>query len=124
MANVAALASVVDRLVLRLVSTKGGRRASSTETMVRILVLKQLHNLSDEQAEVQLLDRPCIRRFCGLRMPSNVPRQTTVSEFENRIDTCGAIAHLLWFGSLFAAACALGAVWSDGNPPVFRCYQK
>jgi hypothetical protein len=42
----AALASEVDRFAPRVVSAKGGRPPFQNETMVRILVLKRLHNLS------------------------------------------------------------------------------
>lgn len=47
--NFAALAAEVDRVVPRPVSLEGGRSPFPTETMVRILVLKRLYNLSDEQ---------------------------------------------------------------------------
>ncbi|EEG07113.1 IS5 family transposase, partial [Pseudogulbenkiania ferrooxidans] len=55
--NFAALAAEVDRVAPRPVSPQGGRPPFPTETMVRILVLKRLYNLSDEQMEYQLLDR-------------------------------------------------------------------
>jgi transposase len=74
----AALASEVDRVALRVVSGKGGRPPFPTETMVRILVLKRLHNLSDEQVEFQLQDRLSFQRFCGLTMATNIPDRTTV----------------------------------------------
>jgi hypothetical protein len=74
----AALSSEVDRVAPRVVSTKGGRPPFPTETMVRILVLKRLHNLLDEQVEFQLLDRLSFPRFCGLTMATNIPDRTTV----------------------------------------------
>ena len=52
-----ALAAEVDRIAPRPLSPQGGRPPYPTETMVRILVLKRLYNLSDEQMEYQLLDR-------------------------------------------------------------------
>jgi len=64
----AAFASEVDRVVPRIISAKGGRPPFPTETMVRILVLKRTHNLSDEQVGFQLLDRLSYQRFCGLTM--------------------------------------------------------
>ncbi|MDD4915885.1 MAG: transposase [Methylococcales bacterium] len=36
--------------------------------MVKILLLQQLYNLSDEQLEYQLLDRLSFQRFAGLRL--------------------------------------------------------
>lgn len=60
--------------------------------MVRIVVLKRLYNLSDEQMEYQLLDRMSYKRFCGLANATNVPDRTTVWTFENRIGEAGARA--------------------------------
>jgi IS5 family transposase len=60
--------------------------------MVRILVLKRLYNLSDEQMEYQLLDRMSYKRFCGLANATNIPDRTTVWTFENRIGEAGAKA--------------------------------
>jgi hypothetical protein len=48
------------------VSSQGGRPPFPTEAMVRILILKRLYNLCDEQMEYQLLDRMSYQRFCGL----------------------------------------------------------
>ena len=42
-----ALAAAVDAVAPRPVSPQGGRPPFPTETMVRILVLKRLYNLSD-----------------------------------------------------------------------------
>jgi len=81
----AALASEVDRVAPRVVSAKGGCPPFPTETRVRILVLKRLHNMSGEQVEFQLLDRLSFQRFCGLTITANIPDRTTVWNFENRI---------------------------------------
>lgn len=88
----AALAAEVDRVAPRPVSPQGGRPPFPTETMVRILVLKRLYNLSDEQMEYQLLDRMSYQRFCGLTQAANIPDRTTVWTFENRIGETGAKA--------------------------------
>jgi transposase, IS5 family len=87
-----ALAAEVDRVAPRPASPQGGRPPYPTETMVRILVLKRLYNLSDEQMEYQLLDRMSYKRFCGLVNAANVPDRTTVWTFENRIGEAGATA--------------------------------
>lgn len=78
----AALAAEVDRVAPRVVSPQGGRPPFPTETMVRILVLKRLYNLSDEQMEYQLLDRMSYQRFCGLAQATNIPDRTTVWVFD------------------------------------------
>ena len=87
-----ALAARIDRIAPRPDSPLGGRPAYPTETMVRILVLKRLYNLSDEQMEFQLLDRMSYQKFCGLRDVSNIPDRTTIWTFENRIGSAGAQA--------------------------------
>lgn len=81
----AALAAEVDQVSPRLVSPQGGRPPDPTETMVRMLVLKRMYNLSDEQMEYQLLDRMSYKRFCGLANATTVPDRTTVLTFENRL---------------------------------------
>ena len=83
----AALAAEVDRVAPRPVSLQGGRPPFPTEVMVRILVLKRLYTLSDEQMEYQLLDRMSYQRFCGLPNPANIPDRTTFRTFENHICT-------------------------------------
>lgn len=88
----AALSQAVDQAAPRVSSAQGGRPPYPTETMVRILVLKRLYNLSDEQMEYQLLDRMSYQRFCGLAHASNIPDRTTIWTFENRIGEVGAQA--------------------------------
>ena len=62
-----ALAAELDRAAPRPVTPQGGGRPPyPTEIMVRILVLKRLYHLSDEQMEYQMLDRHSYQRFCGL----------------------------------------------------------
>jgi transposase, IS5 family len=60
--------------------------------MVRILVLKRLYNLSDEQMEYQLLDQMSYQRFCGLNQVRNIPDRTTIWTFENWIGEADANA--------------------------------
>ncbi len=88
----AALAAQVDRVAPRPTSAQGGRPPYPTETMVRLLVVKRLHNLSDEQLEFQLLDRMSFQRFCGLSQSASIPDRTTVWTFENRIGAAAAQA--------------------------------
>ena len=88
----AALAQAVDAVAPRPAQPKGGRPPYPTATMVRLLVLKRLHNLSDEQLAFQLLDRMSFKRFCGLSDAITIPDRTTVWLFENRIGEAGAQA--------------------------------
>ncbi len=85
-----ALAGLVDAFTERGDGRKGGRPAYPTEVMVRILVLKRLYNLSDEQMEYQLLDRASYQRFCLLQDAMNVPDRNTIWRFGERLGVGGA----------------------------------
>ncbi|MYM37699.1 IS5 family transposase, partial [Duganella sp. FT94W] len=61
-----------------------------TELMVRVLLIQQLFNLSDEQMEFQLLDRLSFQRFVGLRHSSKIPDRTTIWTFKERLIQAGA----------------------------------
>ncbi|WCM95355.1 IS5 family transposase [Acidovorax sp. NCPPB 2350] len=88
------LAGLVDALIERGDGRKGGRPAYPTEVMVRILVLKRLYNLSDEQMEYQLLDRASYQRFCLLQDAMNVPDRNTIWRFGERLGVEGVTALL------------------------------
>jgi hypothetical protein len=74
----AALAAEVEKIFPSKDQSKGGRPPYPIETMVRIVVLKRLYGLSDEQMEFQLLDRMSFKRFCGLEHSRTVPDRTTI----------------------------------------------
>ena len=88
----AQLAALVEAFIERSDGHKGGRPAYPTEVMVRILVLKRLYNLSDEQMEYQLLDRMSYQRFCLLQNSMNVPDRNTIWRFSERIGIDGVTA--------------------------------
>lgn len=73
----------------RLEQPKGGHPPYPTEVMVRVLVVKHLHGLSDEQTEFELLDQRSFQRFCGLEHSLNTPDRTTIWNFENRLGVEG-----------------------------------
>src|SRR5471032_2364488 len=85
-----ALAAAVDRAAPRPGRERGGRPPFPTEVMVRILLIQQLFNLSDEQMEFQLLDRLSFQRFAGLRHSSQIPDRTTIWIFKERLIKAGA----------------------------------
>lgn len=80
-----AIAAAIDAK-LRLGSQgKGGRPPYPTETMVRLLVLQQLYNLSDDALEYQVLDRTSFARFAGLTHSARVPDAKTVWVWRERL---------------------------------------
>lgn len=85
----AALAAAVDRALPRPHRYFGGRPPYPTELMVRLLVIQQLFNLSDEQLEYQVLDRSSFQRFLGIRDSGKVPDRNTVWAFRERLVHAG-----------------------------------
>ena len=85
-----ALAAEVDRAAPRPSRERGGRPPFPTELMVRVLLIQQLFNLSDEQMEFQLIDRLSFQRFVGLRASSQIPDRTTIWTFKERLVQAGA----------------------------------
>lgn len=55
-----------------------GAKPWNSEVMLRILILKRLYNLSDEQMEYQLRDRLSFLRFVGLGLGESVPDSRTI----------------------------------------------
>jgi IS5 family transposase len=53
--------------------------------MLKILVLQQLHNLSDEVTEYQIWDRFSFMSFLGLQLEDRVPDSKTVWTFRERL---------------------------------------
>ena len=86
------LAGLIDTLFPRADASKGGRPPYPTEVMVRVLILKRLYNLSDEQVQYQLLDRMSFRRFCRLADSATIPDRNTIWHFQQRIGVDGATA--------------------------------
>jgi IS5 family transposase len=53
--------------------------------MFKIVLLKRLYNLADEQTEFQINDRLSFKEFLGLSEGDKVPDQKTVWDFQNRL---------------------------------------
>lgn len=58
-----------------------GRPAYDVIKMFKVLVLQQIYDLSDPQAEEMLYDRISFRRFCGFALEDNLPDETTICRF-------------------------------------------
>lgn len=80
-----AIARVIDAKLKLGVGGRGGRPPYPTETMVRLLVLQQLYNLSDDALEYQVLDRGSFLRFARLTDSSRVPDAKTVWVWRERL---------------------------------------
>jgi len=86
------LTQTIDDLLPRGDTRRGGRPPYPTEVMVRILVLKHLYKLSDEQTEYQLLDRMSYRRFCLLQGSATIPDRNTIWLYQQRLGIDGVTA--------------------------------
>jgi transposase, IS5 family len=62
-----------------------GPKPWSSEVMLRILVLKRLYNLSDEQAEYQIRDRLSFMRFVKIGLGDSVPDSRTIWMYSNQL---------------------------------------
>jgi len=90
------VAAAVDAACPRPDRSKGGRPPYPTLLMVKVLFLQALYNLSDEQAEHQLLDRRSFQRFCGLADELRIPDARTVWLFKQRLVQGGLGAQVIF----------------------------
>jgi hypothetical protein len=58
--------------------SNAGRKPIDVIVMFRMLVLQSLYNLSDEQVEYQVRDRPSFTRFLRLGLEDSIPDGTTL----------------------------------------------
>ena len=79
----------------------GGERKSNAGTKpidvvlkFKILVLQQLHNLSDDRIEYPIRDRLSFMRFLGLQLEDRVPDAKTVWVFREQIKVQGLMEPL------------------------------
>lgn len=66
-------------------SKKGGRPAYDAVLMFKILVLREMYALSDEQVEFQVADRLSFQRFLGIGIEHAVPDYTAVWRFREKL---------------------------------------
>ena len=64
---------------------KGGRPFHDAVLMFKILVLRELYALSDEQVEFQIADRLSFQRFLDIGIEHTVPDYTAVWRFRERL---------------------------------------
>jgi IS5 family transposase len=81
----AVLGQVLEQLPSQERKSNAGRKAIDPMVLFKLLVLKQLYNLSNEEVEYQAHDRASFRRFLGLSGSSEIPDATTLDGFERRL---------------------------------------
>ena len=65
--------------------SQAGAKPKDVVLMFKILVLQQLHNLSDDRIEYQIRDRLSFMRFLGLQLEHTVPDANTVWLFREKM---------------------------------------
>ncbi len=80
-----AIAAAVDAKLALGTSGRGGRPPYPTVLMVKLLLLQQLYNLSDDALEYQVLDRTSFQRFLGLEHSRKVPDAKTIWVWRERL---------------------------------------
>lgn len=74
--------------------SQAGRKPINRIVLLKMLVLKYLYNLSNEQLEYQTHDRASLRRFVGLEEGAEIPDGTTVDKWEKKLQKHGLIERL------------------------------
>jgi len=74
---------------------QGGRPGCRVGVLLRIMILQHLYGLSDPQAEQQLMDRLSFQKFVQLQANENVPDETTICRFRQRLIECSLHEKLL-----------------------------
>jgi hypothetical protein len=74
--------------------SKGGRPPFDSLLMFKILVLKSLYNLSDEQTELFIRDRLSFREFLGLTFADTIPDARTIWLFAEMLKDQNMERHL------------------------------
>jgi transposase, IS5 family len=74
--------------------SKAGAKPFDVVLMFKVLVLQQLHNLSDGRIEYPIRDRFSFMRFLGLQLEDRVPDAKTVWLFRDRLKALGLVGVL------------------------------
>lgn len=74
--------------------SNAGAKPIDVVLMFKVLVLQQLHNLSDDGIEYQIRDRFSFMRFLGLQLEDRVPDAKTVWLFRDRLKALGLVERL------------------------------
>jgi IS5 family transposase len=76
---------VLTQALEKVTTDKGGRPPYDYILMFKIMILQKYYNISDEQAEYQILDRLSFMRFLGLTLSDDVPDHNTIWLFREKL---------------------------------------
>jgi hypothetical protein len=83
--NWEAVRSELNRIHAKARKSSAGAKPIDVVLMFKILVLQQLHNLTDVRIGYQIRDRLSFIRFLGLQLEDKVPDANTVWLFRERL---------------------------------------
>jgi IS5 family transposase len=93
--------------------SNAGAKPIDVVLMFKVLVLQQLHNLSDDRIEYQIRDRFSFMRFLGLQLEDRVPDAKTVWLFRERLKVLNLVDVL--FARFHEQLAVLGYVARTGQ---------
>lgn len=93
--------------------SNAGAKPIDVVLMFKVLVLQQLHNLSDDRIEYQIRDRLSFMRFLGLQLEDRVPDAKTVWLFREQLKNKGLVTKL--FARFHEQLAAQGYVAKSGQ---------
>lgn len=85
---------VLEKLLVGKPEAPGGRPRFAVVLMFKLLVLQRTYGLSDEQVELQVLDRFSFQRFLGMTVADGVPKRSTIWDFREALRQSGGEAEL------------------------------
>lgn len=89
-----AFRSELNRIHSKARKSNAGAKPIDVVLMFKLLVLQQLHNLSDDRIEYQIRDRLSFMRFLGLQLEDKVPDAKTVWLFRERLKEINLVEKL------------------------------
>jgi IS5 family transposase len=92
-----------------------GRPSYDVVTMMKILFIQRLYNLSDEQIEYQITDRLSFRRFLEISFSDSVPDCKTVWAFREILNKDGEDRSKLIFELFLSKLNAEGLIAKEGK---------
>ena len=104
---------ILEGALSRQAKGKGGRPPFDYVLMFQILILQRYYNLSDDQAEFQILDRMSFMRFLGLKISDKVPDSKTIWHFREVLTKSGVVEKL--FEKFVESLESAGLIMHEGS---------
>ncbi len=76
---------LLTKLLVLEQTAPGGRPRFDVVLMFKMLILQRVYSLSDEQVELQVLDRFSFQRFLGMTVADDVPKRTTIWDYREAL---------------------------------------